>query len=138
MDNSCKQRVYCLYRSFVIVHTERSEWQASLAREKSACLAEVSVTDRFYGNFQKFPEILGELSMRKQCVPGSFFSVHAQEPGNYGRPFVSKLVMTILCKKCSLVPRPPPFFVLRFSFSIYNTRKRKSAKNGEGLGIPIT
>ena len=30
----------------------------------------------------KFPEILGELSMRKQCVPGSFFSVHAHEPGN--------------------------------------------------------
>ena len=30
----------------------------------------------------KFPEILGELSMRKQCVPGSFFSAHAQEPGN--------------------------------------------------------
>ena len=25
----------------------------------------------------KFPEILGELSMRKQCVPGSFFSTHA-------------------------------------------------------------
>ena len=30
----------------------------------------------------KSPEILGELSMRKQCVPGSFFSAHAQEPGN--------------------------------------------------------
>ena len=28
----------------------------------------------------KFPEILGELSMRKQCVPGSFFSTHALEP----------------------------------------------------------
>ena len=32
----------------------------------------------------------------------------------------------------SLVPRSPPFFVL------YNTRKWKSAKNGEGLGTPIT
>jgi len=32
----------------------------------------------------------------------------------------------------SLVPRPPPFFVLLFAFS-NNTRKRKSAKNGEGL-----
>ena len=30
----------------------------------------------------KFPEILGELSIRKQCVPGSFFSAHALEPGN--------------------------------------------------------
>ena len=24
----------------------------------------------------------GELSIRKQCVPGSFFSTHSQEPGN--------------------------------------------------------
>ena len=30
----------------------------------------------------KFPKILGELSMHKQCVPGSFFSAHALEPGN--------------------------------------------------------
>ena len=30
----------------------------------------------------KFPEILGELSMCKQCVPGSFFSTHALQPGN--------------------------------------------------------
>ena len=30
----------------------------------------------------KFPEILGKLSMRKQCVPGSFLPTHAQEPGN--------------------------------------------------------
>ena len=35
--------------------------------EKSACLADVSVTSRFY-------EILRELSMCKQCVPG-FFSL---------------------------------------------------------------
>ena len=30
----------------------------------------------------KFPEILGELNMHKQCVPGSFFSTHALESGN--------------------------------------------------------
>ena len=30
----------------------------------------------------KFPEILGELSIHKQCVPGYFFSTHALEPGN--------------------------------------------------------
>ena len=51
-DNSCRQKPYCLYCSFIIVHTKRGEWKASLAHEKSACLAEVSVTDRFYGNFQ--------------------------------------------------------------------------------------
>ena len=28
------------------------------------------------------PEILVELSIRKQCAPGSFFSAHALEPGN--------------------------------------------------------
>ena len=81
MDNSCKRRAYCLYRS-IILHTEHGEWQASLAHEKSACLAEVSVTDMFYGNFQNSQKSWGELSMRKQCVPGSFFSAHAQEPGN--------------------------------------------------------
>ena len=36
----------------------------------------------------------------------------------------------------SLVPRPPRF--LFFGFVQYDTRKRKSAKNGEGLGTPIT
>ena len=30
----------------------------------------------------EFPEILGELSMYKLSVPGSFFSTHALEPGN--------------------------------------------------------
>ena len=80
MDNFCKQRAECLHHSFVIVHTERGQWQASFIQEKSAFLVEVSVTEQI---LQKFPpEILGELSMRKQCVPGSFFSAHAQEPGN--------------------------------------------------------
>ena len=46
------------------------------------CLAEVSVTEQILREISKFPEILGELSMRKQCVPGSFFSAHAREPGN--------------------------------------------------------
>ena len=30
MENSCKRRAYCLYRSFVIIHTQRDQWQASL------------------------------------------------------------------------------------------------------------
>ena len=47
MDNSCKRRTYCLYRSFVIVHTECGQCQASLTWEKSVCLAEVSVTADF-------------------------------------------------------------------------------------------
>ena len=37
---------------------------------EGARLAEVSVMEQI---LQKFPEILGELSIRKQCVQGSFF-----------------------------------------------------------------
>ena len=47
-----------------------------------AYLAEVSVTEQILRKISKFPEILGELSMCKQCVPGSFLSAHALEPGN--------------------------------------------------------
>ena len=45
MDHSCMQRVHCLHRSFVIVHTECGKWQASFTQEKSACFVEVSVTE---------------------------------------------------------------------------------------------
>ena len=54
----------------------------SFIREKLAYFAEVSVTEQILWKISKFPEILGELSMRKQCVPGSFLSAHALEPGN--------------------------------------------------------
>ena len=37
----------------------------------------------------------------------------------------------------SLVSRPPPFFCSSVCVQ-YNTRKRKSMKNGESLGTPIT
>ena len=47
-------------------------------------LAEVSVTEQVLREISKFPEILGKLSMRKQCVPGSFLPAHAREPGNEG------------------------------------------------------
>ena len=45
--------------------------------------------------------------------------------------FVSLNVIT------SLVPRPPCLFC-SLACVQYDTRKRKSAKNGEGLGTPIT
>ena len=48
-------------------------------------LAEVSVTEQVLREISKFPEILGKLSMRKQCVPGSFLPAHAREPGNEDR-----------------------------------------------------
>ena len=52
------------------------------------CMEEVSIPCGGWCNgadfmgISKFPEILGELSMFKQCVSGSFFSAHALEPGN--------------------------------------------------------
>ena len=52
VDNSCKQIAEYLRRSLVIVHTERGQWQTSFIREKSACLAEVSVTEHI---LRKFP-----------------------------------------------------------------------------------
>ena len=49
---------------------------------ESAYLVEVGVTEQILWKISKFPEILAELSMCKQCVPGSFFSAYALEPGN--------------------------------------------------------
>ena len=51
-------------------------------REKSAYLAEVGVTEQILRKFPNSQKSWGELSMRKQCVPGSFLSAHALEPGN--------------------------------------------------------
>ena len=45
VDDSCNRRVYYLHHSFIIVHTERGQWQASFTQEKSACLMEVSLTE---------------------------------------------------------------------------------------------
>ena len=45
-------------------------------------IADVSITEQVLREISKFPEILGKLSMRKQCVPGSFRPTHAWEPGN--------------------------------------------------------
>ena len=65
-------------------HRPHGAWSvtAIFYTEKSAYLTEVSVTEQILRKISKFPEILGELSMRKQCLPGSFSSAHALEPGN--------------------------------------------------------
>ena len=52
VDNSCKRRAEYLRCSLIIVYTERSQWQASITWEKSACLVEVSVTEHI---LRKFP-----------------------------------------------------------------------------------
>ena len=78
MDKSCKWRAEYLRRSLVIVYTERGQWQASFI-QKLACIAKVSID---FTEISKYPDILGELSLCKQCISGSSFSTHAWEPGN--------------------------------------------------------
>ena len=51
VDNSWKRRAEYLRRSLIIVCRERGQWQASFVREKSACLAEVSVTEQILREF---------------------------------------------------------------------------------------
>ena len=90
-DNSCKQKAEYLRRSFVIFHTERGQWQASFIREKSAHLAEVSVTERKFPNSQKS-------SGNWACANSRLFflrpRIRAWERG-YGHacPIVVKLVL---------------------------------------------
>ena len=51
VDNSWKRRAEYLRRSLVIVGREHGQWQASIIQEKSACLAEVSVTEQVLWEF---------------------------------------------------------------------------------------
>ena len=51
VDNSCKRRAEYLRRSLIIVCREHGQWQASFVREKSTCLAEVSVTEQILREF---------------------------------------------------------------------------------------
>ena len=113
VDNSCKRRAEYPRRSFIIVHTERSQRQAPFIREKSEYLAEVGVTEQILRKFPNSLKSWGELSMRKQCVPGSFFSTHGLEPGNEARscidvvacvkPLASYPGSTQLIIACSMV-----------------------------------
>ena len=68
-------------------------------------LAEVSVTEQVLREISKFPEILGKLSMRKQCVPGSFLPAHTREPGN--KASETTVVVQCVCPP-NLKCLPPP------------------------------
>ena len=48
----------------------------SLYAREVGVLAEVSVTEQVLQEISKFPEILGKLSMRKQCMCTRLFSPH--------------------------------------------------------------
>ena len=56
LDNSCKRRAEYLRRSLVIVCREHGQWQASLIREKLACLVEVSVMEQILQEFPNSPK----------------------------------------------------------------------------------
>ena len=62
-------------------HTVQSVAGSFYMREVGV-LTKISVTEQVLREISKFPEILGKLSMRKQCVPGCFLPAHAREPGN--------------------------------------------------------
>ena len=70
-------------------HTVQSVAGSFYTREVGV-LAEVSVKEQVLREISKYPEILGKLRMRKQCVPGSFLPAHAREPGNEVRFMVNK------------------------------------------------
>ena len=78
MDNSCKQRAEYLRRSLVIICRERGQWQASFFTGEVGVLRQVQCKGADFTGISKFPEILGKLTMRKQCVPGSFLPTHAR------------------------------------------------------------
>ena len=86
VDNFCKQRAECLCGSFIIVHIEHGQWQASSVWEKSACLTEVVKWSRFYRNFQIPRNRMGTEHAQTVCGPGSFFlcpCTRAWERGYY-------------------------------------------------------
>ena len=62
----------------------------------------------------KFPEILGELSMHKQCIPGSSFSAHTREPGNKAKYTIVGKVMSgatkLNCFRASQLHSPSTSF----------------------------
>ena len=80
VDNSCKQRAEYLPRFFFIIRTQRGQSQTSFTREKSPCLAEVSVTEQIYGNFQIPRNPGGTEHAQTVCFQALFFSAHAREP----------------------------------------------------------
>ena len=63
---------------------------------------EGSVTTDFM-EISKFPEILGELSICKQCVPGSSFSTHTREPGNEAKLIDMKTLPTFQCNSVRIL-----------------------------------
>ena len=105
MDNSCKRSTYCLYRSFIIIHTERGQWQTFFMREKSACLAEVSVTDRLYGNFQN-----SQKSWEKWACTNSVYQALSSPPTHKSLETRLALYIPSLCTHTQLNPFYHPFY----------------------------
>ena len=68
----------------------------SFYTRKVGVLADVSVTEQVLREISKFSEIMGKLSMRKQCVPGSFLPAHAREPGNEASYYSTRYRMRMM------------------------------------------
>ena len=63
--------------------------------------------------------------------------IKISSPSHFSTGMLGDGLETIIIRHTSLVPRPPPFFCSSVWVQ-YNTRKRKSAKNREGLVSSIT
>ena len=75
--------VNCLYHSFVIVHTEHGQWQASFAWEKSTCLVGVGVTEQILTEISR--NFGGTEHVQTVCTRLFFFFAHTRELGNEAR-----------------------------------------------------
>ena len=80
-----------------------------------------------------FPVVVFATLFAVKVKPG--FSLAHLDLNDVGWIIICWLLSTLYT---SLVPRPPPFFFCSSVCIQYNTQKRKTAKNGEGLGTLIT
>ena len=104
MDNSCKRRAEYLHHSFVIFHSERGQWQASFIREKSAYLAEVSVTEQILRKFPNSQKPWGNWACTNSVYQALFFSAHALQPENEATTLPKSEIsqFSSFCIKCTL------------------------------------
>ena len=102
MDNSCKWRAKYLRHSFVIVHTERSQWQASFIRKKSAYFVEVSVTKQI---LRKCPN--PQKSWGNWACANSVYQALVSPPTHLSLGMRLPILMTISLRCCLETPSPP-------------------------------
>ena len=107
----------------------------------------VCITRKVYYIYCNYPKKHGLITLKKMPMKPLLtygFSNWKKPTEKFSTSFTQKCLslQTLSLPKqyrdpCSLNPRPPPFFFSSVCVQ-YNTRKRKSVKNGEGLVSSIT